>query len=74
MTAARNMVRALRDAGVLDAATPAARQRRLVILVLVGTVLGAMIVALGALVMPHLDLGHLGSHPAPLRNFVKPRG
>jgi hypothetical protein len=72
VSAARNMIRALRESGAMDADTPAVRQRKFIALVVVLAALGAVAVVAAMLILPHVDLSRIGKGPAAHLNLVKP--
>lgn len=75
MSAARTMVRALRDAGTLNISDPEEHRRQLLRITLIGTVGGMMIVFLATSFFPYfngIDVGTLLRGPAKHASFVKP--
>ena len=75
VSAARNMVRALREGGFFPAKPPVSPIRGIVSVVLVGLVFGAMVYLLAVFAVPHLpDLLRLGQKTPPPAHYMKPAG
>lgn len=73
LSAARNMVRALRQGGFLPAAPPVSPLRGVLTLVLLGLVFGAVVYLLAVFAVPHLpDLVRLVQKDPPPTQFVRP--
>ena len=72
MSAARNMVRALRESGTFDPAVAGAQKRRVTILVIMAVVAGAVLVILATTVLPNLDLNKMTRGPVQHVNYAKP--
>ena len=73
MSAARNMVRALRDSGTFTAPLPEAERTRVLTLSIIAATFGAMAYVAGVFAVPQLPnlVRSMQPHP-PAAHFVKP--
>ena len=72
LSAARNMVRALREGGFFPAKPPVSPVRGILSVILAGLVFGALVYLLGVFAVPQLL--KLGQHAPPPAHFVRPAG
>jgi hypothetical protein len=73
MSAARNMVRALRDSGTLAAPLPEVERHRILTMSIIAAAFGAMAYVGGMFALPQLpNLMRSIQPPAPTVHFVKP--